>query len=165
MSFVIRIGSTSGIKLRALREACARLGIDAAIAAVAVPSGVPAQPCGRDETLRGARNRARAAASAGCWSVGVENGIVREDGRWLDVAAVVIVAPGQEAVAWSEAVELPEAYVIAAEARGFGRTTVGAVIAEATGCAPDDPHAFLTGGARTRGGILADALVEALSRF
>lgn len=162
---VMSVGSASPLKISAVRAACRRAGVAGEAVPVAATSGVPMQPVGRDETLRGARNRARAAAAAGGIGVGIENGIVREGGRWLDIAAVVIVAPGQEAVAWSEAVELPEAYVMAAEARGFGRTTVGAVIAEATGCAPDNPHAFLTGGARTRGGILADALVEALSRF
>lgn len=168
MTRIITVGSTSSIKVSAVRMALARAGIAADVVAHASQSGVNAQPVGRDETLRGASNRARAAAAAvpGSAGVGIENGIVREDGRWIDVAAVVIVGEdGRETVAWSEAVAVPDVFVDEAAARGFGGVTVGAVIAEREGSTPDDPHAMLSGGRRTRAAILADALASALTAF
>lgn len=164
MPLTIAIGSTSAIKTSAVREACRRNGIDAVLLAVPAVSGVNAQPVGREETFRGARNRALAASGADVLGVGIENGIVREGGRWLDLAAVVIVAPdGTERVAWSDAVEVPAAFVDAAERVGFDRKTVGACIAESLGTPPDDPHAALTGGERGRASILADAAARLLA--
>lgn len=166
MTRIIAIGSTSAIKIAAARTALARAGIAADVVAHATPSGVNVQPVGRDEALRGATNRARAALASGMIGIGIENGIVREDGRWIDVAAVVIVGrDGRESVAWSEAVAVPDVFVDEAAARGFDGVTVGAVIAERTGSTPDDPHGILSGGRRTRSAILADALASALTAF
>jgi len=48
------------------------------VTGVAVASGVPEQPVGFAEIVRGARNRARAAAAAGAcdFAVGIEDGLV-----------------------------------------------------------------------------------------
>lgn len=168
MTRSIAIGSTSGIKVAAVRHALARAGIAADVVAHAAQSGVNAQPVGRDETLLGATNRARAARAAfpGRVAIGIENGVVHEDGRWIDVAAVVVSGPdGRETVAWSEAVAVPDVYVDEAAARGFGGVTVGSVIAERTGSTPDDPHGILSGGRRTRAAILADAVASAITAF
>lgn len=166
MTRIIAIGSTSSIKIAAARTALARAGIVADVVPHATASGVNVQPVGRDETLRGAMNRARAALASGTVGIGIENGVVREDGRWIDVAAVVIVdADGRESVAWSEAVAVPDVFVDEAAARGFDGVTVGAVIAERTGSTPDDPHGILSGGRRTRSAILADALASVLTAF
>lgn len=164
MAHRIAVGSTSVIKVSAVRDALRRVGIGADVIGVAAESGVNAQPVGRAETCRGAANRARAALTAGDVGVGIENGIVHEDDRWIDLAAIVIAtADGRERVAWSEAVTLPDLDVSEAARRGFRRTTVGAVIAERTGSTPEDPHAFLTGGRRTRAAILTDALASAFT--
>lgn len=168
MTSIVAVGTTSSIKVVAVRTSLVRAGIAANVLSHATPSGVNAQPVGRDETLRGATNRARAAAAAipGCIGIGIENGIVHEDGRWIDLAAVVIVgADGRTSVAWSEAVAVPDVFVDEAASRGFEGGTVGAVIAERTGSTPDDPHAMLSAGRRTRSAILADALASALTAF
>jgi adenine phosphoribosyltransferase len=164
MTLIIAIGSKSAIKSAATREACLAVGIAATLVERAAPSGVPTQPVGREETARGARNRARAARDAvpGSWGVGIENGIVREDGRWQDVAAVVIIAPdGRETVGWSDAVTFPDALVERARDIGFDRVTVGSLIAEQLGCPADDPHSALTEGRQTRADILTHAVAEA----
>lgn len=166
MTITIALGSASAIKAAAVREACRRLGLDAFVVPREAPSGVAAQPVGREETQRGARNRAVAAQGSipGALGIGIENGIVRERGRWSDLAAVVIVVPGGgERVSWSEPVLVPDAFVTRAEKRGFDRMTVGAAIAEAYGSSPDDPHAALTDGRRTRMEFLADAATAALA--
>jgi len=166
MTTTFTLGSASAIKAAAVREACRRLGIEAFVVPREAPSGVRTQPVGREETRRGARNRALAAqrSFAGSFGIGVENGIVREHDRWYDLAAVVIIAPdGREHVTWSGAVLVPDAFVERAEERGFDRMTVGAAIAEAYGSAPDDPHAALTDGRRTRMEFLADAATAAVA--
>jgi len=166
MTITFALGSASAIKAAAVREACRRLGLEAFVVPLEAPSGVGAQPVGLEETRRGARNRAVAAqrSVAGSFGIGIENGIVREDGRWSDIAAIVIVSPdGTEHVAWSEAVTVPATFVAAAQRSGFDRTTVGSVIANVFGSSPDDPHAALTEGKRTRTAILADAAVAVLA--
>ncbi|HTM67918.1 MAG TPA: DUF84 family protein [Candidatus Binatia bacterium] len=165
MALTIALGSTSRIKTTAAREACRMLDLEAFVVPHEVPSGVRTQPVGREEILRGARNRALAAraAVAGAIGLGIENGIVREDGRWSDVAAVFVIRPdGRERVIWSAPLLLPDAFVARAEAAGFDRMTVGAAIAEAYGSAPDDPHAALAEG-RTRTEFLTEAVVAAIA--
>jgi adenine/guanine phosphoribosyltransferase-like PRPP-binding protein len=66
------------------------------VATAAVPSGVPEQPSG-DETLRGAERRAGAAFMAGAavggcvLGIGLENGLVQVEGRWVEHGAVALV--------------------------------------------------------------------------
>ena len=93
-------------------------------------------------------------------AIGIENGIVLgADGLWYDIAAVCVLSPsGISFTAWSAAVPFPELAVNEALKDITGGTTVGSVIAEATGCDPADPHRELTNGAVTRSSLLAQAL-------
>ena len=74
----VRVGSTNEPKLDAVRNAFAPYCPDVEVAGVDVPSGVPEQPVGWEEIVRGARNRARLArASEPCdLGVGLEDGLV-----------------------------------------------------------------------------------------
>jgi inosine/xanthosine triphosphatase len=74
----VRVGSTNEPKLDAVRNALAPYAPDVEVAGVDVPSGVPEQPVGWEEIVRGARNRARLArASEPCdLGVGLEDGLV-----------------------------------------------------------------------------------------
>ncbi len=74
----VRVGSTNEPKLDAVRNAIAAYAPDVEVAGVDVPSGVPEQPVGWEEIVRGARNRARLArASEPCdLGVGLEDGLV-----------------------------------------------------------------------------------------
>ena len=74
----VRVGSTNQPKLAAVRSALEPYAPDAAVEGVEVESGVAEQPVGWEEIVRGARNRARAAAaSARCdLAVGIEDGLV-----------------------------------------------------------------------------------------
>jgi len=58
---LVAVGSTNPVKLAAARAVLSRAAPDLRVEAVAVPSGVPDQPWGDDETIRGALARARAA--------------------------------------------------------------------------------------------------------
>jgi inosine/xanthosine triphosphatase len=74
---MVRVGSTNEPKLAAVRLALAPFAPQARVEGVAVDSGVPGQPVGFEEIVRGARNRARRAASVDCdLGVGIEDGLV-----------------------------------------------------------------------------------------
>jgi len=69
----IAVGSGNPVK----RDATVRVFPDDDVFAEPVPSGVGEQPMGREETRRGARNRAEAALGTGAYDlgVGIEGGV------------------------------------------------------------------------------------------
>lgn len=164
----IVVGSENPVKIEAVRRAFARVFGDEehVIEGATVPSGVPAQPWGEEETRRGARNRARAAAEArpgaDAW-VGVEGGVAGTElyafarvavilgGRTGESASGRFLLPGPVAELVRAGVELGEA-----DDRVFGRSgskrEEGAV-------------GLLTGGAVTRTELYAQAVALALCRF
>jgi inosine/xanthosine triphosphatase len=74
----VRVGSQSGPKIAAVRDAFAAYVPDVEVRGVEVSSGVSAQPVGFEEIVCGARNRAAAARDdANCdLGVGIEDGLV-----------------------------------------------------------------------------------------
>ncbi len=105
------VGSTNPVKVATVRAVLARCAPDAEVVPLAVPSGVPDQPIGDEETQVGARTRARAAlvTGRGTLGVGLEGGVViLPDGRMRTCAwAVVVDADGREGVGGSLAMPLP----------------------------------------------------------
>lgn len=79
---------------------------------VAVPSGVPDQPRGEDETRQGARNRATAARTAqpaaDFW-VGIEGGIACYGSNWFSFGWVTVLSQAQQGEARSASFLLPPA--------------------------------------------------------
>jgi inosine/xanthosine triphosphatase len=73
---IIRVGSLNPVKLEAIRTVMAARFPQAAFQPVAVDSEVSVQPLGLDETLRGARNRARKAYVECDLSVALESGLI-----------------------------------------------------------------------------------------
>jgi inosine/xanthosine triphosphatase len=73
----VAVGSGNPVK----RDAVAGAVPDATVEAVSVASGVPEQPWGDDETIRGARNRAERALAAGDYDLGIglEGGVAERD--------------------------------------------------------------------------------------
>jgi inosine/xanthosine triphosphatase len=74
----IIVGSANAVKVDAVKETAAEYPFlaDAEVRGVDVPSGVADQPKSLEETIRGARNRARSAFIGCDLSVGIESGIV-----------------------------------------------------------------------------------------
>jgi inosine/xanthosine triphosphatase len=109
----VAVGSTNPVKVGAVRAVLGRVAPDAAVEGVAVPSGVPDQPWGDDETRRGAVARARAAREAlrADLGVGIEGGVVEEaDGSVRTCAWAAVAAPdGRVHVGGSLAMPLPAA--------------------------------------------------------
>lgn len=116
----IAVGSTNPVKLGAARNVIRRLVPSAEVTPVAVASGVPDQPWGDDETIRGALARARAArdAAGAQLGIGIEGGVVAQpDGGVRTCAwAAVVSADGREGIGGSLSLQLPDE--VAALVRG-----------------------------------------------
>jgi inosine/xanthosine triphosphatase len=80
----IGVGSGNPVKLAAAERAFEAAGIEAEVAAVDVDSGVGDQPISDEETIRGARARARRALPGADLGIGLEGGVAdRPDGCYL----------------------------------------------------------------------------------
>jgi inosine/xanthosine triphosphatase len=112
MPLIVAVGSTNPVKVGAARAVIARVVPDARIEGVAVPSGVPDQPWGDDETIRGAVARAHAAREAldADWGVGIEGGVVSEgvDGVRTCAWAAVVGRDGTQGIGGSLSLVLPD---------------------------------------------------------
>jgi len=108
---LVAIGSTNPVKVGAARAVLAPLAPNARVEGVAVMSSVSDQPIGDDETIRGAKARARAAREAldADFGVGIEGGVVEmPDGEMRTCAwAAIDAADGRTGVGGSLAMPLP----------------------------------------------------------
>jgi inosine/xanthosine triphosphatase len=107
----VAVGSTNPVKVSAARTVVQHLAPGAEVVGLAVPSGVPDQPWGDEETIRGALARARGARAAhAALGIGIEGGVVLEaDGAVRTCAwAAVVDRDGREGVGGSLAMQLPE---------------------------------------------------------
>lgn len=116
----VAVGSANPVKVQAVRAVLRSVAPGASIGTVTVSSGVPDQPWGDDDTIRGARARAHAAREAlgAELGVGIEGGVVENaDGTLRTCAwAVIVGSGGREGIGGSLAMPLPER--VAALVRG-----------------------------------------------
>ncbi len=109
----IAVGSRNPVKVSAVTAVVRHFAPAASVEGVAVASGVPDQPFGDDETMRGAATRARAAREAldADIGVGLEGGVVEAgDGQMRSCAwAAVSLRDGRAFVGGSLAMPLPPA--------------------------------------------------------
>jgi inosine/xanthosine triphosphatase len=111
---LVAVGSTNPVKVAAARAVLGRVAPGAVVRGVAVPSGVPDQPWGDDETIHGAVARARGALDAlavegATLGVGFEGGVVEagDDGVRSCAWAAVAMPDGTTGVGGSLAMPLP----------------------------------------------------------
>jgi inosine/xanthosine triphosphatase len=107
----VAVGSGNPVKLAAVGKVLGSVFPGATVAACPVPSGVPDQPFGDDETIRGARERARAARAQldTDLGVGLEGGVVDGPASMRTCAwCVVVHRDGREGVGGSLAMPLPD---------------------------------------------------------
>lgn len=160
----IALGSTSPIKMAAVREACLQIGYSVELNGRDVDSGQNEQPVGFEEILRGATTRAEGVNEVypARYCVGIENGLLRAEGVSIDIAAVVVIAPyGRRYYATSSGIRLPEQAVEKASREGFDKVTVGQVMRKDPACVGlvgDDPHSWVSGRNISRTEILAEAI-------
>ena len=109
----VAVGSMNPVKIGASRAVLERLGAASDVVGIAAASGVPDQPWGDEETIRGALARARAArlAKDADLGIGIEGGVVaNDDGSIRTCAWAAIVArDGREGVGGSLVLTLPAA--------------------------------------------------------
>lgn len=93
MTITIAIGSTNPVKLAAARTMLARAFPEARFAPSTVPSGVPDQPWGDEQTRLGAFNRARNALIklGAIYGLGLEGGLVETSVGLMTCAWCAIV--------------------------------------------------------------------------
>lgn len=106
----IGIGSLNPVKRLAAEQVLRPLYPGAEFAALEVPSGIPAQPWGEEETRQGALNRARAvrAQLATDLAVGFEGGLIRTElGTMTCAWCAVVAADGREGVGGGSHMQLP----------------------------------------------------------
>lgn len=108
---VVAVGSTNPVKVGAVRAVLETAAPGATVHAIAVPSGVPDQPIGDEQTIAGATTRARLAREAmdADLGIGIEGGVVEcGDGSLRTCAwAVSVSRDGRAAVGGSLAMQLP----------------------------------------------------------
>jgi len=166
MSFTIAVGSMNPAKTSAVKAMCERAFPGCTVIGVEVPSGVPEQPIGEEQTSTGARNRARAALAAvegARMGVGLEGG-VDPDGNLISCVAVV-EARGRENLTWGVRFPLPPAVV----ARVLNGEELGPVVDEITGHNESKKQlgavGLLTNGIFTRTEMMQGPLACALMPF
>ncbi len=130
----VRVGSVNPVKAAAVEDAFAAYFARVTVEGVPVPSGVADQPVG-DETMVGARNRARTLAARGDaagvgYHVGIEGGIVQLADRWFALGCMCVLDHrSREGYGTSPLFELPAGVV----ERLRAGEELGAVIDEMTG--------------------------------
>lgn len=106
----IAVGSTNPVKVHSVAAVVRRHEAGADVRGIAVPSGVPDQPWGDAETIRGARQRALAAREAldADVGVGLEGGVVEADGELRTCAwCAVALRDGRVFIGGSLSMPLP----------------------------------------------------------
>jgi len=106
----IAVGSTNPTKVAAVETIVIQIWPGAEIVALAVPSGVSEMPMSDAETIRGARNRARAARQSAHadLGIGLEGGVhVDPLGLLLQGWVVVVAENGREGVGAAGRLLLP----------------------------------------------------------
>ena len=106
------VASKNPVKIASAKEALENMWPEKAfeVLGASVPSGVADQPIGDEETLLGARNRAKAAVvaepSADLY-IGIEGGIMAQDGGYMTAAWIAVYDGKREGSARSAAFHLP----------------------------------------------------------
>src|SRR3989344_4160744 len=95
MATRVTVGSKNKAKVDAVAEILRDYGHlqDATVEGLEVPSEVSAQPKSLEETIRGARNRAKNSFSNSDFSVGIESGLMEvpySKSGYMDICAAVI---------------------------------------------------------------------------
>ncbi len=117
---LVVVGSTNPVKVAPVQAVLARAFPGARVVSVPAASGVPDQPIGAEQIRQGAEQRARAAltheavpqaaraAAVDCWGVGLEGGVIFEEGLpWLTGAVAILSSAGRAGLAWSPRIILP----------------------------------------------------------
>lgn len=130
----VMIGSTNPVKVQAVRVVFEKIYGEVEVCGVEVESGVGEQPMSEEETVRGAKNRARKVMRQTKekvdYGVGIEGGVVEIRGKLFECAWVAVRnQKGKEGLGGGLYFELPPK--VAAKIRRGGE--LGPIMNELTG--------------------------------
>ena len=160
------VATESALKIRAVAAALLRFDVPNSISSCKANSGIGEQPYGTKEMEFGARRRVEHAMELlpkAHLYIGIENGLVCQDGLWYDPACVFALdATGNESLAFSGFFPIPEWIVTIVQEGG---TELGEVIKELAGGGEKDPMKYLSKGKVMREELLTQALCCALAKI
>jgi non-canonical (house-cleaning) NTP pyrophosphatase len=154
----------SQLKFEATEQAIELIGLEAVIVRRKVSSRVPPNPYGRDETLKGAWNRASVLKliEPSAYCVGIESGLIACAADVRDFTYVTVITPsGRRFVRKSIGVIVPPE-IVKAVLNSKQLQTSGEFEAARSGCKPFDPHVIWSKGQTDRRRILTTVLYSAL---
>lgn len=159
------VGTTSELKLRAVRKAFDRAQINFDVQGYKVKSGVPENPFGEEEIMKGAYNRAVNAlreAHKANGAIGIESGIITKGLKYFDIGYVVVVNRKEEIVgeSFSATLEIPDQVVRLINAGELA--DLGVAAQKLGGTKEKDPLIWLSGNRMQRNELLEDAIFLAL---
>jgi inosine/xanthosine triphosphatase len=160
------VGSPNPVKIGAVVDAFSKY-YEVEVFSVDAGSGVKAFPDTEELIYRGAINRAKEAYRDGFdYSVGIEGGVVLFEGHWFDRSYVAVYDGDKMGIGSSACYEIPDSLV-----EGIDSTTDESkkIIDESVGVedvfTKQGVIGVLTRGEINRRGLLADAVVCALTPF
>ena len=163
----LALGSTSPAKRAAVEQVAARLFACWHLETIDVPSKVPGQPQGDEETARGAWERARQAeeGTRADYGIGIESGVAEGPfGRLYVVSWAAVVDPaGRLGIGGAERFPLPEAVAERVRAGEELGRIVRSLADEETLQPGLGAVGALTGGRRSRIDLLAIAVLHAFT--
>ena len=161
----IAIGTTSELKVRALRNAVSRLGIDAEVIPHKTDSKVSSQPFGYDEIILGATNRATQCKNEldADISIAVESGLVQLGEQYFDIACVCAISKDdRKSFAYSSGYFVPEWMVKEIKE---SNVELGYMTQKLSGDVDKDPLKYFSHGAIKREELLSQAILLALAKL
>ncbi len=164
------VGSTNPVKIEAVRTAFEMVWPEQTWDVTGIPaaSGVAAQPMSDEECIIGARNRAREALaySDAAYGVGLEGGLQRVAGKWLNGGwSVVIDSSGREGIGATIKMITP-ARMMAKVEQGMELGDVDDLFFQQQNSKQAQGHfGLFTRGLITRKRAYVDGVITALARF
>lgn len=158
----LAIGTTSELKIRALKKALDEMGIEADVSSIKTESGVSNQPFGYEETTNGARNRALAALGNGIYdmAMGVESGLMKIGGNYFDIACIIIETKERvESISYSSGYFTPKWIVDEIKEQ---KTEYGHITQRLSGDTEKDPLKYFSKNKMSREELLTQAIKIAL---
>lgn len=166
---LIVLGSTSPVKVNAVKQAFSEYYTDFSVESVAIPSGVNPFPWSDEEMLRGAMNRARGARGEfpeADYVVGLEGGL-QQLGDWMMVKQLaVVIRDGEMGVGVSSGYDCPKGILEQIRPqKESSRKIIDSFFDSKEILSDKGPIGVLTRSKMTRTDSSRDAVICALTRF
>ena len=161
----IGIGTTSELKIRALKNALSKFDKEIEILPVKTESGVSSQPFGFGEMVEGARNRIHGVISTihPDIAIAVESGLVEVSGKYFDIACVIAsTEDGEEFVSYSSGYFVPDWIIKEIKEKN---TEFGYITQRLSGDTDKDPIKYFSDNVVKREELLSQAILIALTQL